>query len=349
MKNHPSLSKKIGNDLLVLLAQLGHKNLPKTVDEALSYLQTDERVAGIGEFQTLSLGDYEGKQITLYYRSLVDCFLEHMLEGGMEDMKFTSGLLKTEETGERVYGEYTSGDAFNAALKSAPPGAKVVTYSIYGDSTTLDRVGRISGHPIVIQYTNEPRSKSQTPKGRQLVALLSGLPKGMSTQTKAMPAVQDLGREIFHRSFEKILEPIKQYQRTGFLTALNYQMHHFILRLSVVPSDMLEQYAIGKIKGTKALSPCIICMSLPIDMMHCRGTGLGAYIPDYTLELIKEHAGHAAVIKKIDKRIQQIPRRKGLRLPCSKMSITNGTMLRSHERESILQIWLFAMIEILDD
>ncbi|KAJ3278852.1 hypothetical protein HDU79_001139 [Rhizoclosmatium sp. JEL0117] len=84
-------------------------------------------------------------------------------------------------------------------------------------------------------------------------------------------------------------------------------------------------------------------------MMHCRGTGLGAYIPDYTLELIKEHAGHAAVIKKIDKRIQQIPRRKGLQLPCSKMSITNGTMLWSHERESILQIWLFVMIEILDD
>ncbi|ORY29869.1 hypothetical protein BCR33DRAFT_745071 [Rhizoclosmatium globosum] len=142
------LSKKIGNDFLVLLAQLGQKNLPKTVDEALSYLQTDEHVAGI-----------------------------------------------------------------------APPGAKVVTYSIYGDSTTLDCVRRsISGHPIVIQYTNEPRSKSQTP--------------------------------------------------TGFLTALNYQMHHFILRLSVVPSDMLEQYAIGKIKGTKALSPCIICM-VPKGCLHC--------------------------------------------------------------------------------
>ncbi|ORY38597.1 hypothetical protein BCR33DRAFT_788827 [Rhizoclosmatium globosum] len=115
-----------GNDLLVLLARLGHKNLPKTVDKGLSYLQTDERVAVIGKFQTLSLGDYEGKQITLYYRSLINCFLEHMLEGGMEDMKFTGGLLKTEETGERVYGENTSGDAFNAALKSALPGAKVV-------------------------------------------------------------------------------------------------------------------------------------------------------------------------------------------------------------------------------
>ncbi|KAI9334148.1 hypothetical protein BDR26DRAFT_937133 [Obelidium mucronatum] len=347
--------------------------LPTSVESGMNLLNSDDRYIGAGKYQKQSVGNSPdgGKEIFFHYRNILDCGME-LLQKYYPDMAFTSDSAIVGN--EKMYGEYNTGNWWEAQVRSLPPGAKLLAFEVYSDATELDGGHKTSGHPIYMSLCNIPR--------QQRNKLESKVAK----------------RDIFHKCYEILLAPIKKYQEKGFRMYLDVALLHFVPCLCCCPADQQEHTASALLYGPAGNMPCIECLIIwgylhfaefpPLLGPHDLGYGIedenhednynlmldydfklrprreddmnrilnsrnAEKIKKYSLysemiELKGRYPRKAALIKrKLAERFRSMPVCYNFRLPTN--SITDSTNLTSKERDQISKVLLFPFVGLLTD
>ncbi|KAI9331499.1 hypothetical protein BDR26DRAFT_997057 [Obelidium mucronatum] len=256
----PSVSNPVWNAVLSFIQKNAMElKLPTSVESGMNLLNSDDRYIGAGKYQKQSVGNSPdgGKEIFFHYRNILDCGME-LLQKYYPDMAFTSDSAIVGN--EKMYGEYNTGNWWEAQVRSLPPGAKLLAFEVYSDATELDGGHKTSGHPIYMSLCNIPRQQRNKPESKVAVGFL---PKWYSTSSSAEKDTESFKkkkRDIFHKCYEILLAPIKKYQEKGFRMYLDVELLHFVPRLCCCPADQQEHTASALLYGPAGNMPCIECL-----------------------------------------------------------------------------------------
>jgi hypothetical protein len=117
------------------------------------------------------------------------------------------------------------------------PGQRLLSIILYSDATTLDHMGKSSGHPIFLSLGNIPNSQRNKPESKALIGYLPIL-KAKDSKTKGSENFRKLQREVFQKCIAILLKPIVEGPELHFVIQGNIVT--FIPRISIIIADMAE-------------------------------------------------------------------------------------------------------------
>jgi hypothetical protein len=141
-----------------------------------------------------------------------------------------------------------------------PPGAKLLSLILYSDATNVDSLGKSQLHPIYLSIGNIKNWRRNKQDAKQLLAYLPILKSDNNTERKS-ETFKKAARECFHRSLEKLLDPLLKLQKKGVDLTLNNKTIWFYPKVSIIISDWPEAatYCLTY-KSSMSNHPCHFCL-----------------------------------------------------------------------------------------
>jgi len=162
-----------------------------------------------------------------------------------------------------VFGEQHECDWWHAAEKSLPPLNRLLSIILYSDATTLDGLGKTSGHPVFLTLGNLPSWVRNSPDSK---VLLGFLPKMQDSLIKTTEVFRSLQREVYHKCFKIMLGPLVE-KPDALYFGIQGQPKMFAARISAFLADMLEADDVtATYKAARSRMPCHNCMVLRNDL-----------------------------------------------------------------------------------
>ncbi|KAH9029162.1 hypothetical protein EDB85DRAFT_2147471 [Lactarius pseudohatsudake] len=271
---------------------------------------TVERVA---EFQTawehasLKLTPFELSTVSVPYKSKKLEFDVHYrpLWDWAKDLIQSSQLAKhfhwdaerifrcTGDESVRVFNEPWSGDAFWDA--QIPQGGNPLAFILYADKTKLSSFGTTQGYPVVARCANLPttiRNGNGFGSGR-VVGWLPIVKEDPMERKK--PAFVNFKRAVWHESFFMIIQSIVTHSKTGCWLECGDGVKRWLFPIVLILSaDYEEQCVMSLTRGTKANSPCPICLVKKDELVDLTKTW-PLRTAAHAQELVQQARGHRRV------------------------------------------------------
>ncbi|GES92702.1 hypothetical protein GLOIN_2v1790920 [Rhizophagus clarus] len=114
----------------------------------------------------------------------------------------------------------------------------------YGDLmsltlTNVDTLGKSQLHPIYLSIGNIKNWRRNKQDAKQLLGYLPILKSKDNTERKS-ETFKKAVRECFHRSLEKLLDPLLKLNKKGIDLTLNNELFWFLPQISIIISDWPE-------------------------------------------------------------------------------------------------------------
>ncbi|KAF8156731.1 hypothetical protein B0H34DRAFT_675152 [Crassisporium funariophilum] len=142
-----------------------------------------------------------------------------------------------------------------------PTGAKPIGIILYADKTKLSSFGTQMGYPIVAWFANLP---AEIQNGRGIGGgSVVGWPPIIDDdeEEKKKPGYVNFKRVIWHESFRKLLESLKNPSNIGYMVKCGDGVsHHLFPFICILSADYEEQCVMALLQGFRGLCPCPVCL-----------------------------------------------------------------------------------------
>ena len=282
-----NISNKIGDKIIKFFnnySNLEKSPLPSSTKSGKDYLNQINSPSL--DFKEKVVATYSGVDFKLYYRPIFRAVQALVQRPEVADKFVHKGVLKyCQDSGERIFGEPYECDWWLETEKTLPPLNHLLSIILYSDATTFDGLGKTSGHPVFLTLGNLPNLVRNLPESK---ILLGFLPKIQDSGIKTTDSFRSFQREIFHKCFNIMLQPLLRKPDTLYFGIKGRQMT-FAARISFFLADMLEADEITvTYKSARCKMPCHTCMVFRDELNKM----------DFTsAPLLRTHANMQQVIK----------------------------------------------------
>jgi len=130
--------------------------LPKSTKDGKAYL--NQINSPLINFKEKTVATYSGVDFKLYYRPIFRAIQALVQRLEVADNFVHKGGLKLSESNrnERIFGEPYECDWWLDTVKTLPPMNNLLSIILYSDATTLDGLGKTSGHLVFLTLGNLP-------------------------------------------------------------------------------------------------------------------------------------------------------------------------------------------------
>ncbi|KDR65150.1 hypothetical protein GALMADRAFT_148940 [Galerina marginata CBS 339.88] len=149
-----------------------------------------------------------------------------------------------------------------------PEGGKPLCFIIYADKTKLSSFGTVMGYPVIARLANLPVEfrNSRGLGGGEVVGWLPIV--GEEEEERGDPQYVNFKRVVWHESFRKLLESIKEFSKTGYNVYCGDGIfRHLFPLILFLSADYEEACVMVLIRGFKGLCPCPVCL-VPKNELH---------------------------------------------------------------------------------
>ena len=172
----------------------------------------------------------------------------------------------------RIFEEQYNSNWWKREESALLPGQHLLSLIIYSDATTLDRMGKSSGHPIFLSLGNIPNHQRNKPESKALIGYLPIL-KAKDSKTKNSDNFRKLQREVFHKCMSILLKPIIEGPELHFV--IRGRIITFIPRISTIIADMLEANKFANVyQPASSAKPCAKCLVSRDDLNNTNLTSI---------------------------------------------------------------------------
>ena len=274
-----NISNKMGDKIINFFnkhSNLEKSPLPSSTKKGKDYL--NQINSPLVDFKEKIVESYNEVDFTLYYRPIFRAIQALLQRPEVANNFVYKGSLKIINDGKdeiRVFGEPYEGNWWLETEASLPPLNRLLSIILYSDATTFDGLGKTSGHPVFLTFGNLPNLVRNLPEAK---ILLGFLPKVQDTGIKSTENFRNLQREVYHKCFKIMLQPLLEKPDALFF-AINGRQMTFAARISFFLADMLEADDVtATYKGARCKMPCHSCMVLQSDLNNMN-LGLEDYMP----------------------------------------------------------------------
>ncbi|KAG2004409.1 hypothetical protein CC2G_002968 [Coprinopsis cinerea AmutBmut pab1-1] len=219
----------------------------------------------------------EKQEFKLYSRSLWDWALD--LVKNEELAPFfewdAQRLFKYDEKRARwirFINEPWTADSFYDVQSSLPAEGKPLAFLLYADKTELSSFGGEKGYPVYARLANLPidiRNGSESVLGGGRVVGWLPVPKETSKKKASKKDYADWKRVVWHDSFKKLLDTIRDHAKNGCWVRCGDGIERFLFpAIIILSADYEEQCTMANIRGAGSLSPCPICLVKADEMLE---------------------------------------------------------------------------------
>jgi hypothetical protein len=216
------------------------------------------------EFKEKIVATYNEVNFTFYYRPIFRAIQVLIQRSEVSDNFVTKGILKIDvHDGTRIFGELYEGDWWLETEKTLPPVNHLLSIILYSDATTLDGLGKSSGHPVFLTLGNLPNRIRNLPESK---VLLGFLPKVQDTGIKPSENFRKFQHEVYHKCFDIMLHPLLK-KPDALYFGIKGRPITFAARVSLFLADMLEADDVtATYKSSQCKMPCHTCMVTRSDL-----------------------------------------------------------------------------------
>lgn len=257
-----NISNKIGDKIIKFFnkhSNLQESPLPKSTKSGKDYLNQINSPAI--DFKEKTIATHSGVDFKLYYRPIFRA-IQALVERPEVSNNF---VLRGEPNfshgnrSERSFGEPYECNWWLETEKTLPPLNNLLSIILYSDATTLDGLGKSSGHPVFLTLGNLPNRIRNSPESK---VLLGFLPKVQDSGIKTTDSFRSFQRETFHKCFDIMLRPLL-VKPDSLHFGIKGRVKIFAARISFFLADMLEADEItATFKSANCKMPCHTCMVL---------------------------------------------------------------------------------------
>jgi Plavaka transposase len=257
-----NISNKIGDKIIKFFnkhSALDKSPLPSSTKNEKDFINQIDSPSL--DFKKKVVATYDEVNFILHYRPIFRAIQVLIQRSEVSDNFVTKGILKKD--GTRIFGELYEGNWWLETEKTLPPMNNLLSIILYSDATTLDGLGKSSGHPVFLtlgNLLNRVRNLSESK------VLLGFLPKVQDTGIKTSKNFQRLQHEVYHKCFDIMLRPLLKKPDALYFGIKGRPMT-FAARISLFLADMLEADDVtATYKSAQCKMPCHTCMVLQRDL-----------------------------------------------------------------------------------
>ncbi|RIB01927.1 hypothetical protein C2G38_2293264 [Gigaspora rosea] len=169
-------------------------------------------------FKEVPVKMFQNVEYVFYYRSLIKT-IKSLL---MIDSINQSLVLQYEDKKEvrnsecRIFREQYYSNWWKREESDLLLGQHLLLLVLYSDATTLDHMGKSSGHPMFLLLGNIPNHQRNKPESKALIGYLLIL-KAMDSKTKNSDKFRTTQREVFQKCLSTFFKPIVEGPELHFV------------------------------------------------------------------------------------------------------------------------------------
>jgi hypothetical protein len=244
-------------------------------------------------FKEVSITIFQDNEYILHYRPVIQAIksllvIENINQNLVLDYKEKREIRNSIEY--RLFEEQYNCNWWRREELKLAIGQRLLSIIIYSDATTLDHMGKSSGHPIFLSLGNIPNFQRNKPESKALIGYLPIL-KAKDSKTKNSESFRKLQRTVFQRSLTILLKPILNCPELQFVVRRN--VISFIPRISVILADLAEVNKFTNIyQPSTSKKPCSSCLISKIDLNNTELTDLSLRTPQNMKQEIENGQAH---------------------------------------------------------
>ena len=169
---HYQISDNIANAFIHFFnkhSNLATSPLPSSMRKAKEVL--DRSTISNAGFMKSSIPIAASQDAVLYYRPLLKAIKSLLAIPSINENLVLNYSAKY-ENGKKIYEEQFNSNWWKREETNLLSGQQLLSIIIYSDASTLDNLGKLSGHPVFISLGNIPNFQRQKPKVKTIVGYL---------------------------------------------------------------------------------------------------------------------------------------------------------------------------------
>jgi hypothetical protein len=280
--NKYQLSNSAGDAFITFFNKFSNLDispLPPSTKAGKEFL--DDTIVPYMMFKEVPVKTFQNVEYVFYYRSLIKT-IKSLL---MIDSINQSLVLQYEDKKEvrngvecRIFGEQYHSNWWKREESDLLLGQYLLSLILYSDATTLDHMGKSSGHPMFLSLGNIPNHQRNKPESKALIGYLPIL-KAMDSKTKNSEKFRMAQREVFQKCLSTLLEPIVEGPELHFV--VRGDIITFIPRISIIIADMVEADKFTNVyQPSCSRRPCAKCLVSRDDLNNTNLTEIIPRTPD---------------------------------------------------------------------
>jgi len=150
-------------------------------------------------FKDISITTFQGIEYTLYYRPVIQAIKSLLAIDDVNQnfaVHYEEKLEMRNDTMHRIFEEQYNCNWWKREESKLIAGNRLLSIILYSDATTLDHMGKSSGHPLFLSLGNIPNCQRNKPESKALVAYLPII-KAKDAKTKNSENFRKLQRNVF--------------------------------------------------------------------------------------------------------------------------------------------------------
>ena len=184
----------------------------------------------------------------------------------------------------RIFGEQYHGNWWKREESELLLGQRLLSLILYSDATTLDHMGKSSGHPLFLSLGNIPNHQRNKLESKALIGYLPIL-KAKDSKMKKSDRFRKVQREIFQKCISIFLKPIVEEPELHFVVRGN--IITFIPRISIIIMNMAEADKFANVyQPASSRRPCGKCLVSKDDLNNTNLIKIIPRTPDSMIQVI---------------------------------------------------------------
>jgi hypothetical protein len=266
--NKYQLSNQTGDNIINFFnkySNLDISPLPSSTKIGKEFL--DNSAPPYMEFKETPIVTFQNISYKLYYRSLIKTIKSLLMINNVNRSLVLNYEKKIEiKNGneQQVFKEQYNCNWWKREESLLLPGQRLLSIILYSDATTLDHMGKSSGHPIFLSLGNIPNSQRNKPESKALIGYFPIL-KAKDSKTKNSESFRQLLRDVFQKCITILLRPIVDGPEFHFAVCGNIVT--FVPRISMILADLAEANKIANVyQPSTSKRPCYSCLVSKDDL-----------------------------------------------------------------------------------
>jgi len=261
---HYHISDNIANAFIAFFnkhANLEKSPLPRSMNQAKEVLNSISLPTA--EFQKEAISISPDQECHFYYRPIINA-VRSLLAVPSINENLVLEYNEKYHKGERIYEEQFNCNWWKREKLSLLKGQRLLSIIIYSDASSLDNLGKLSGHPIFISLGNIPTFQRNKPEAKALIGYLPVV-KAQDIRMKNSVQFQNLQRTVFQRCWSMIIGPIND--QPDIYLAIQNEIMLCQLRISQILADMAEANKLTNVfQPSTTKHPCHTCLVSKDDL-----------------------------------------------------------------------------------
>lgn len=218
-------------------------------------------------FKEIFITTFQNIEYTLYYRPVIQAIKSLLV---IDDVNQNFAVCYEEKwemrngIKHRIFEEQYNCNWWKREESKLLAGHRLLSIILYSDATTLDHMGKSSGHPLFLSLGNIPNCQRNKPESKALVAYLPII-KAKDSKTKNSENFRRLQRNVFQRCLTILLKLILEEPELHFLVC--HEVITFVPQISVILADMAEADKLTNVyQPSSSKKPCASCLVSKDDL-----------------------------------------------------------------------------------